>query len=174
MATSLPVQARKLLSPVGNGSNSHQAHENAAEAAWVRIAEEFRDIREALAGLCEQTTRHFEANLREHFAVTCAHSTEVTLQRADADLQRAGGSIESCVTMSQRRGNGRADDMNWRRADSSHRQVRRKACALFEKRPDAAKLYPCGRPIWPLPAKNFRQKRSNEIGQAPHAQMTRQ
>lgn len=135
MATSLPVQARKLLSPVGNGSNSHQAHENAAEAAWVRIAEEFRDIREALAGLCEQTTRHFEANLREHFAVTCAHSTEVTLQRADADLQRAGGSIESCVTMSQRRGNGRADDMNWRRADSSHRQVRRKACALFEKDP---------------------------------------
>jgi hypothetical protein len=52
---------------------------------------------------------HVQANLREHFAVTGAHSTEMTLQGAHADLKYASGTIEGCVTVSQRRDNNRSD-----------------------------------------------------------------
>jgi hypothetical protein len=98
----------KLLLSVNNGLNFHQTHEGAAEAACIGIAEEFCDIGKPPGGVREQAASDAQANLRKHFAVTCAHAAKMALQRARADLEGASGTIEGCVTVSQRRDNGRA------------------------------------------------------------------
>lgn len=99
----------KLLPPVNNGLNFRQTHESAAEAACVGVAEEFGYVRQALARVREKAARDVQANIREHFAVACAHAPEMTLQRARADLEGAGSTIQSCVTVSQRRDHDGAD-----------------------------------------------------------------
>ncbi|TWH98654.1 hypothetical protein IQ17_05732 [Bradyrhizobium daqingense] len=57
----------------------------------------------------EQAASNLQANLGEHFAMTCADAPEVTLQRTHADFERTGRAIEGCVTVTQRFGNGRTD-----------------------------------------------------------------
>jgi hypothetical protein len=100
-----------LLLSVNNGLNFHQTHESTAETACIGIAEEFCDMGQALARVHEQAASNIQANLRKHCAVACAHATEMTLQRARADFAGASRAIESCVTVSQRRDNGRADGL---------------------------------------------------------------
>ena len=111
----------KLLPPVNNGLNFHQTREVAAEAARIGIAEEFSDIRQALAGVREQAAGDIQANFREHFAVTCAHAAQMTLQRAWADLECASRTVEGRVTMRQRCDNERPDCAGRRQMDSFHR-----------------------------------------------------
>ena len=105
----LPLLTGKLLLPVDNGLNFHQARESAAEAACVGIPKEFSDFRQALARVGEQMASDVQANLGKHFAVTRAHAAEMTLQRPRADFECAGGTIESSITVLQRRDNGRAN-----------------------------------------------------------------
>ncbi|BBC03301.1 hypothetical protein BE61_87670 [Bradyrhizobium elkanii USDA 61] len=113
----------KLLPPVDNGLNFHQTRESAAETARTGIAEEFCDVGQGLARVCEQLTSHIQANLRKHCAIACAHTAEMTLQRPRADLANASCAIYGCVTLSQRRDNGRADRLGRRQTDGSHLSV---------------------------------------------------
>ncbi|MGY4223149.1 hypothetical protein ACVMIH_000510 [Bradyrhizobium sp. USDA 4503] len=110
----------KLLPPVDNRLDFHQTRESAAETACTGIAEDFCDIGQGPARFRKQPASHIQANLRKHCAVACAHTTEMTLQRPRADLAGASCAIYGCVTMPQRRDDGRADSVRRRQTDSSH------------------------------------------------------
>lgn len=151
----------KLLLPISDGLDFHQTHESTAEAACIAVAYEFRDLGQTLAWIQEQAASDVQANLHEHFAVAGAHAAKMTLQRARADLEGAGGSIKSCVTVTQQRDNDCADRLGRRQSDSSHWLVcGEKPVLLQEKRRFIIKQLRGS--IWPSAAKTFAKRNSSD------------